>query len=208
MRLAIAHRVTPAAGEICSGDAALIRDDAGTTLIALIDVLGHGREAAQVADLAVRHLTTARLGKAVDVVQGLHDALRGSRGAAAAICLLRDRRIDGCGVGNVEVRVLGSPVPVVLTPGIVGHRMHRLRDFGGPLAAGDRVVLFSDGVLSQTPFSDMRKLPPTETCAVVMTSHRRSYDDASVVIVDVIGLDDTTGDVPDKGSDVRTEVRR
>jgi negative regulator of sigma-B (phosphoserine phosphatase) len=193
VRLAIAHRVTPAAGEISSGDAALIRDDGGTTLVALIDVLGHGREAAQVADLAVRHLTTARLGAAVEVVQGLHDALRGTRGAAAAVCLLRDGRIDGCAVGNVEVRVLGSPVP-----GIIGHRMHRLRDFGGKLAAGDRVVCFSDGVLSQTPFAELRKLPPTETCAVVMTSHRRSYDDASVVVVDVVSVG---------GSDVRSEVR-
>jgi negative regulator of sigma-B (phosphoserine phosphatase) len=198
VKLTIAHRVTPAAGEISSGDAALIRDDGGTTLVALIDVLGHGREAAQVADLAVRHLTTARLGAAVEVVQGLHDALRGTRGAAAAVCLLRDGRIDGCAVGNVEVRVLGSPVPVMLTPGIIGHRMHRLRDFGGKLAAGDRVVCFSDGVLSQTPFAELRKLPPTETCAVVMTSHRRSYDDASVVVVDVVSVG---------GSDVRSEVR-
>ncbi len=195
MKLAIAHQVTRAAGEISSGDAALIRDEPGVTLIALVDVLGHGHEAAQVAQQALRHLAEVAIGTAVGTAVGimtsLHDALRGTRGAAAALCLVRGGRLDGCAVGNVEVRVLGSSLPVVLTPGIVGHRMHRLRDFTGTLATGDRVICFSDGILSQTPFAELRTLAPGETCTAVMTHHRRSYDDASVVVIDVIADSDS-----------------
>jgi phosphoserine phosphatase RsbX len=185
MKLAIAHQTAPARGEFQSGDAAVIRAEDGVTLLALVDVLGHGPEAAQVAAVAVRHLRATPLANAAAVMNGLHDALRGTRGAAAAVCLLRDHRLDGCGVGNVEVRVLGSPVAILLTPGIVGQRMHRLREFGGSLRVGDRVVCFSDGIMSQTPFTDLRRLPPGETCTVVMRDHRRSYDDATVVIADV-----------------------
>jgi len=185
VKLSIAHQTAPASGEVSSGDAAVIRDDDGVTMLALVDVLGHGPEAALVAQLAVRHLGVAPLGSAAGVVGGLHDALRGTRGAAASVCLLRGDRIDGCGVGNVEVRVLGSPVAILLTPGIVGQRMHRLREFSGRLAAGDRIVCFSDGILSQTPFTELKRLPPREACTIIMKHHRRSYDDATVVVADV-----------------------
>ena len=185
MKLAIAHQTAPCSGEISSGDAAVIRDEDDVTMLALVDVLGHGPEAAQVAAIAVRYLSSAPLATAAGVMVGLHDALRGTRGAAAAVCLLRDDRLDGCGVGNVEVRVLGSPVAILLTPGIVGQRMHRLREFSGRLATGDRLVCFSDGIQSQTPFSELRRLPPKEACTIIMKNHRRSYDDATVVVADV-----------------------
>jgi negative regulator of sigma-B (phosphoserine phosphatase) len=119
-------------------------------------------------------------------MHGLHTALHGTRGAAASICVIRDGRVDGCGVGNVEIRVFGTPVPAVLTPGIVGQRMHRLREFEGRMAAGDRLVFFTDGISSQVPLSEIREVPPRAACALVMQKHRRRHDDASILIADLV----------------------
>jgi len=186
VKLAIAHRTLPASGETRSGDAVVIRDHDGATLVAVIDVLGHGPTAAEVADQAVHHLEHAPLGRTAGrMTEDLHQALRGTRGAAAAICVMRGDRLSGCSVGNVEIRVLGSPVSVLSTPGILGQRIHRLREFEGRLAGGDRLICFSDGISSRTPFADLRRLGPGELCAVLMQQYRRAHDDATVVVADV-----------------------
>jgi len=181
----VAHLITPAQGEVVSGDAVLVRREPAAVLVAMIDVLGHGSEAAKVASLAVKHLETAPLGRAAALMLGLHEALRGTRGAAATLCVIRNGRIDGCGVGNVEVPVQGSALPILLTPGIIGHRLHRLREFDGRLVAGDRLICFSDGISSQVQLGDLRELSPRDACGVVMQRHRRKHDDASVLIADV-----------------------
>jgi negative regulator of sigma-B (phosphoserine phosphatase) len=183
--LAVAHAILPAQGESVSGDAVVVRRDGDATLIAVIDVLGHGYEAAKVASLATKHLDAAPLRPATDLMMSLHEALRGTRGAAAAICVVRGPRIDGCGVGNVEVRVQGTAVAILLTPGIIGQRMHRLRSFEGRLVPGDRLVCFSDGISSQVQLGDLRELSPRDACGIVMQRHRRKHDDASVLIADV-----------------------
>lgn len=185
MNLAVAHMTTPAQGEIENGDAIVVRRDAGATLLAVIDALGHGPEAAKVADRAVEHLARAPLAAAAAIMAGLHDALKGTRGAAASLCVVRDGRIDGCGVGNVEVRIAGGAVNVLLTPGILGHQVRSLRAFEGRLRPGDRVVCFSDGISSRLALHELHELTPYAACGLVMQRHRRTHDDATVLIADV-----------------------
>ncbi len=185
MTFAISSSVVPARGEHVSGDCAVVREEAGVTLIAVIDVLGHGPEAAKVAELAATHLRQGPMGAAREAIASLHERLRGTRGAAASVCVVRDRTLTGCGVGNVEIRVLGTSVPTVLTPGILGHRVHRLREFAARLSDGDRLVFFTDGISSRVPLSDLRTLPPAEACRAIMHAHRRPHDDATVVVADL-----------------------
>lgn len=185
MSSAIAFLSRPADGEIVCGDAVVVRHDGAVTLVAVIDVLGHGPEASKVALQAVKFLDSAPLTRAITLVNGLHDALRGTRGAAVAICVLRGFQLDACGVGNVETRVVGSRVPVISTPGIVGARVGVLRESLGRLSSGDRLVCWSDGISSRLELDSMRQLAPSDACARIMKQHRRSHDDASVVVADV-----------------------
>ncbi len=185
---AIAYLSKPADGEIACGDAVVVRRDGDATMVAVIDVLGHGPEAGRVARLASRFLDTAPLAtrtRARELVEGLHEALRGTRGAAVAICVLRGHQLDACGVGNVETRVLGSRVPVISTPGIVGARVGLLRESTGRLASGDRLVCWSDGISSRVELDALRRLAPSDACAHIMNQHRRRHDDASVLVADV-----------------------
>jgi negative regulator of sigma-B (phosphoserine phosphatase) len=203
VKLAIAHQSRPAAGEVVCGDAVVVRHDEGATLLVMIDALGHGREAALVARAAVSHCESAPIRGAAELMGSLHEALRGGRGAAASICVLRGGKLEGCGVGNVEVRVLGSAIPTVLTPGIIGHRMHKLRGFSGPLVVGDRLVCFTDGISARVPLGELRKLSPDATCAAILLGHRRPYDDASVLVADAIADDVASAGLESRSCEAR-----
>jgi negative regulator of sigma-B (phosphoserine phosphatase) len=81
--------------------------------------------------------------------------------------------------------VVGSRVPVISTPGIVGARVGILRESTGRLATGDRLVCWSDGISSRLELDTLRRMAPTDACAQIMSQHRRRHDDASVLVADV-----------------------
>jgi negative regulator of sigma-B (phosphoserine phosphatase) len=186
VRLVCEHLSIPKAGEDVSGDAALVRHTDRRSLIAVIDALGHGPLAASVAKTAIEHLAAAKFDAGVRaLIDDLHLALRGSRGAAAMLCIVEGERIEGCGVGNVDLRTYGSRVPVVLTPGVLGRTLNRVRVFSGTLAAGDRLLFFTDGITSRFDVEPILRMPAREACREFVNRYRRSHDDATVLITDI-----------------------
>jgi phosphoserine phosphatase RsbX len=185
--LVIAHQSRPKSGETANGDAIVVKKYPEGVLVAIVDALGHGPRAEAVAKLAHDHIMqtygTFPEEDVVSVMRRLHSALRGTRGACATICLLRGRVLEACGVGNVEMRCIGVSVPVVLTPGIVGVQLRRLRAFSGVLPPSAWCFLFSDGISRRAPFSELSKLTPHDACQALMRTHRHSHDDASVIVV-------------------------
>jgi len=187
MRVVAEHLIIPKAGEQASGDIAVFRTSGGVALFAVIDALGHGVAAAEVADAGAAHLRAASLsGSVVDLMNGLHQALRGSRGAAAMLCRWSEGRVEGCGVGNVELAALRTKVPVVLTPGIVGgHHIRVMRAFDGPAPVGSRFIVYSDGISSRMSGDEVGLLSRADACRTIMEKHRRAHDDSTVMVVDV-----------------------
>jgi negative regulator of sigma-B (phosphoserine phosphatase) len=186
MKVVADHITVPKAGERVSGDIAIFRTVGAVSLFVVIDALGHGPAAAEVASAGAAHLAGASLDQnAVELMGGLHRALHGSRGAAAMVCRWGGGRIEGCGVGNVELAALRTKIPVVLTPGIVGGQIRTMRGFEGPAPVGTRFVVYSDGISSRMSNDEIGLLPRVDACRIVMEKHRRSHDDATVMIVDV-----------------------
>jgi phosphoserine phosphatase RsbX len=185
--LKVDHLSVPRNGETECGDIAVVRTGGDFALLAVIDALGHGPLAAAAARIASDLLEKAPLDRGVlHLIELLHAALRGSRGAAAMICILSaDGRLQGCGVGNVEMRTVGSRVPTVLTPGILGASVNRLRTFEARVVPGDRLVLFSDGISSRMDLGSVRGLAPAGACDVLMTQYRRTHDDSTVLVTDI-----------------------
>jgi negative regulator of sigma-B (phosphoserine phosphatase) len=184
--------VVPCDGERVAGDAVLVRaissvnDDNGDALVAVIDALGHGVEAAAVAATAIRYLEDVALSRTVlAIIEGLHGALRGSRGAAGMLCVVRAGTLEGCGVGNVELRASRGKIPVVLSPGVLGGHIRKLRVFRASLAPGERLAMFSDGLSSRLDLSLTRGLPASAACDLLLERFRRPHDDASVLILDL-----------------------
>jgi len=101
------------------------------------------------------------------------------------VLILSGGRLVGCSVGNVELRSATRRVPVVLSPGVLGSSLGRLHLFEAPLSAGDRLVLFSDGIAGRFEDELSRRLPGLEMCRAIMDRHRRPHDDATVLITDI-----------------------
>ncbi|WP_148863838.1 SpoIIE family protein phosphatase [Marinobacter fonticola] len=174
------------------GDAGLINAVDEDLFIALIDGLGHGQAAHDVASRAKKYLSQAyRKLNLVDVMQGLHEHLRRSLGAVVALC-----RIDAStgmlqyvGVGNISVKIY-APNPITFVPrdGIVGYIMSRPREETLILSPGTVLVLHSDGLPAHLDLSEA--LRPDESSAQQMAERLlRDYgkedDDGSCIVVKV-----------------------
>lgn len=188
MRLTISHATRPKIGESMNGDAVVSRRADSRGLFAVVDALGHGPSAAAVARKATSYLEAVSLEADVrKILHGLHSELRGGRGAAAMVCAIHQDRLEGCGVGNVELRISSSNVPVVLSPGVLGGTVRTFRVFQGKLYLRSRIVLFSDGVSSRFQLESLRDLAPNQLSEHLVTQHGRSYDDATALVVDYEG---------------------
>jgi negative regulator of sigma-B (phosphoserine phosphatase) len=183
----IAHLSVPKQGEHANGDRIIVRQGPdGHTLLGVIDALGHGPGAEEVATAAHDLLSSAPLEAGIGaIMEQLHQSLRGGRGAAATLCLLAGGRVEACGVGNVELRCAETDLPFVFSPGILGSRVQRFRVADAKVAPGSRFIFFSDGIGPVGRIEELRKLSPQEACRVIHQRHRRSEDDATVLIADL-----------------------
>lgn len=182
----LSYLTRPCENQIENGDAIVVRPAEDGLVFCVIDALGHGKHAAEVSRLAQRAFEACDI---VDDVQAaleeMHRALRGSRGAAALVCKLEGSSLEACSVGNVDMRVYGSKVPVVLSPGVLGLRVRKYRVFRAELEPESRIIVHSDGISPRFSAQSLSSLSPEEACRYLLESHGRAYDDASVLIADL-----------------------
>jgi negative regulator of sigma-B (phosphoserine phosphatase) len=172
----------PRHGEKSSGDAVLVRRDGKRLLFAVIDALGHGEHAHHAAELAVRELSQSDLGlSAAEQMNGVHRALRGSRGAAITLGVFEGSTIEIVGVGNVELRCSRCYIPFAPTPGIVGLRIRKLRVVRTELPKTARLFLFSDGISSRLDVETVAHLRADEAAATLLACYGNMNDDASIL---------------------------
>lgn len=186
MKLSVAHHSLPAVGEIVNGDQAIERRQDDQHLVAVIDGLGHGQGAHAASTAGVRYLLEVDFSlPLMDVMAGMHDAMGGTRGAAATVCVFRPGKVEACAVGNVELRTGSLRLPLVASPGVLGVRVSRFRCCETQISRAARLILFSDGISSRVRFEDLSHLGPGEFCEVVMDRHRKDHDDSTVMAIDV-----------------------
>jgi hypothetical protein len=175
----------PREGETRSGDKVVVNAGDAATLLCVIDALGHGERAALVADAAAKALDAADPSRGVEaVVEETHAALRGGRGACLLACVVSDGWIVGASVGNIELRATGVVIPFVLSPGVVGVRIPRLRVFRAKLRTPLRLVAYSDGISARFHLSDYADFSTERACRAIFDRGRRLHDDATVLVAD------------------------
>jgi negative regulator of sigma-B (phosphoserine phosphatase) len=186
LNLLIDHRSRPKVGESQCGDSVLVRTDGDRTFVAVIDALGHGPHAALTAKVAIDHLQTSRLDQGVGaIMEALHAAMQGTRGAAALLGLFHADQLEGCSVGNVDLRAIGVRIPVVLSPGVVGGTVRKVRVFRATIHSGARLAIFSDGISSRVALEESKHLAPKDACTTILEKYSRRDDDSTIVIVDI-----------------------
>lgn len=182
----VEHRILPRHGERVCGDAVVVRREDDRALISVVDGLGHGTKAAVVADRATEILAqqSPRAG-VLAIMNEVHRGLADTRGACVLVCIVSPDEIEVCSVGNVELRSHGIELPFVLTPGVVGTRMSRPRVARASIVAPARVVIYSDGLSSRFHLAEFASLTSADACQTIFERHRRSHDDATLVVADI-----------------------
>ena len=191
---AVAARPLP--GEDSSGDLSVVQPVEGGVLIAVIDGLGHGVEAAKAAaeaSVAVRR----SVGEPIEsVMQSCHEALKGTRGAVMTLLYVAqaNETMTWLGVGNVEGRmwpaVPGATLMRQAPPlrgGVVGHALPKLRATALPLSRGDLLILSTDGVSSR--FHEEFRLEGTvqQIADDILEQYWTAMDDALVLVARYLG---------------------
>ena len=184
-------------GETLNGDLAIVKLVSDGALVAAVDGLGHGSEAARAARAAERVVLDSDGGDLVPLLECCHAALSETRGAAISLAFIStpDGGLTWLGVGNVEGRVLSADPSatqpkgsLALTNGIPGHELPRLRTAALDVRSGDVLVLATDGIASA--FADSLDISGS-TRAIserIVADHWRPSDDALVVAVRYLGV--------------------
>jgi anti-sigma regulatory factor (Ser/Thr protein kinase) len=180
----------PARWERACGDAWGEAHRTDETALLVVDGLGHGVEAAGAAAAAIDAFRQHPWLAPAEQLRSLHGALFHTRGAAAAVARLDARAgtVVFAGVGNVSGSVVGpnGTHHAVSSHGIVGHRLHRVREFTYDIGPGSLLILHTDGVSGRLDLDAYPGLAPSHPLLVAATlvrDFRRPADDACVVIV-------------------------
>lgn len=192
------------AGEAESGDLHLVRPVAGGVLVAVVDGLGHGAEAATAARLAVAALASNAHESPRSLFERAHQALKGTRGVVMSLACFRhaDPSLTWLGVGNVEgllVRAVGTAPAararksLVTRGGIVGSELPRLQPEALPLATGDTLIFATDGIREGFVEGLPTDATPQQQADHILARHRKGTDDALVLVARYRGHSRTGG---------------
>lgn len=179
-----------------SGDLHVVVAFDDRAVVALLDGLGHGHEAAA-AVCAARPLIEAHAREPIlQVVQHCHEALYKTRGAAMSIASFdaRDSSMTWTGVGNVDcilVRAPDAPEPrneaISTRGGVVGYRLPPLRAERLAVSRGDTLVMATDGIKSSFTAGSAIRFSPQELAEAILIRYAKGTDDAHVVVARYLG---------------------
>jgi phosphoserine phosphatase RsbX len=185
----VSQRVLP--GQAQSGDLFVVKQLRSGVLVAVIDGLGHGEEAARASHLAAGILRNYDSHSLISLIRLCHEKLQGTRGAvlSAAEFNADENTMTWLGVGNVvgvllhpENHEASGPEVLLLRGGMLGDHPPRLSASILSLMKGDTLILATDGIRSG--FTDGLKLSehPQEIADQIVRRHWRGNDDALVLV--------------------------
>ncbi len=183
-------------GESSCGDLHVLKPFPDGLLVAALDGLGHGEEAASAANMA-RTIVEAHAGEPLDaLIRRCSQRLRATRGVVMSLGSFDLRRglLRWLGVGNVQGVLLrrGSTLDMaeeslLLRAGVVGAELPQLQTAALPVSAGDTLVFATDGIARDFTRGLARNLPPQRAAEAILTRHCKATDDALVVVARCVG---------------------
>ena len=179
----------PISGEEVSGDAWAIDQDSSRSLLLVADGLGHGPQAAQASQEAVR-IFRANLGRSPkEIIEVMHPALRSTRGAALAIAEVDVERLTVrfAGVGNISGTIFSPEKSnsMVSYNGTVGHEVRKIQEFVYQWPKGGLLVMHSDGLGTQwrlDRYPGLVAKHPSLIAGVLYRDFNRGRDDVTVLV--------------------------
>ena len=184
-------------GETVSGDHYLIYRTSSRVLMAVIDGIGHGPEAALASRTAVSTLEALADQSLVSLFRTCHKALRSTRGVVMSVAIFdeADNSLAWLGVGNVEGRLMRGDKSanqpeeeLVKYRGVVGHELPTALAFSVlPVSKGDVLILATDGIHHDFTKNLHIGKSAYNLANDILTQHSKGNDDALVMVARYIG---------------------
>lgn len=190
----VASRASP--GEKVCGDVHLIKAVHDNVLLAVVDGLGHGAEAAAASRMALDILDHLAGGPLNVIFRQCHDSLFRTRGVTMTVGWLEPEqaRLTWMGVGNVEAVLLRAgrapQIPVarpVLRSGIVGYQLPSLQPSVTSILPGDILAFASDGINPGFAEAMLTGEPPQRLAEQGLERYFKGSDDALLLVAKYLG---------------------
>jgi anti-sigma regulatory factor (Ser/Thr protein kinase) len=176
-------------GEPVCGDSWQVAQRPDSALVIVADGLGHGIAAREASIAAIATINPRQNGDIATRLRIMHDGLRHTRGAAAAIAeiCLRPGLVKFAGVGNISGTIYRPGVTrhTVSLNGTLGHEARTFREYSYPWEPSATLVMHSDGLGTHWSLDDYRGLyqrHPAVIAAVLYRDFSRQRDDVTVVV--------------------------
>jgi len=179
----------PLNNDVFCGDTGIIKEFDNKVFVGIVDVLGHGEEAHEVAAICENFFQKNYNLDLVETLKGLHESIKGSRGAVVGLSLLdlESGELQCTAMGNVTIRKFGSSnTRIISREGIVGYMMSNPRKEKMKLYDGDVLVLYTDGVKEHFDQKDYPELLAHDARTIatrIMDQFGKEHDDAICIVL-------------------------
>jgi negative regulator of sigma-B (phosphoserine phosphatase) len=180
-----------------SGDLHLVRCTRNGILIAAIDGLGHGEQAAEAAKGAMAILRADFDAPVISLVEHCHEKLRKTRGVVLSLASIDPDQgmMTWLGVGNVQGLLMrangakGPPKEMLLQRGgVVGSQLPALQATVLPIARGDTLYFATDGIRNQFSEHLTTLENPQRAADRILEQFQSGFDDALVLVARLAGV--------------------
>jgi negative regulator of sigma-B (phosphoserine phosphatase) len=184
-------------GQEESGDHHLVCCNRNGVLVAAIDGIGHGEEAANAAKAAAALLKSSADEPIISLVERCHEGLRATRGVVLSLACIDAEHgmMTWLGVGNVQGVLMRSDSKkgnaqesLLLRAGVVGSQLPALQATVLPIVPGDTLFFATDGVRSDFSVTLSARENPQKAADRILEQYRSGNDDALVLVSRLKGI--------------------
>jgi anti-sigma regulatory factor (Ser/Thr protein kinase)/serine/threonine protein phosphatase PrpC len=172
-----------------NGDAFIIKQWGRHAIAGVIDGLGHGPFAQRASETARQYVEQHFDQPLESLFRGVGRACRATRGVVMALARfdLDQQKLTVASVGNVEVRLIGSPerFHLVVKRGIVGLNAPSPLPCEHPWTATSLLIMHSDGLPAHwacDEFPDLARAAPAVVARRLLQMLGKIDDDATVIV--------------------------
>jgi len=186
----------PLNGQSESGDRCVVQFFPSGVLLAVIDGLGHGYEAAAAANSAESILRTQAREPVISLVRQCHESLRSTRGVVMSVVSFDTSHglMTWLGVGNVRGILQRSGYSsnpqqeeLLLRGGVIGGQIPPLQVSVLTVSHGDTLYLATDGIREEFAEELMPAEMSQRTAELILSRYAKGNDDALVLVARVVG---------------------
>jgi negative regulator of sigma-B (phosphoserine phosphatase) len=182
-------------GQTESGDLHLVVSTAEKAVVAVVDGLGHGPEAAAASRIAIETVREHVNEPVISMLRRCHECLRQTRGAVISLASFnaRDAMMTWAGIGNVAGFLFRADqnLPhetLLLRGGVLGALLPPLQAAVLPVDPGDVLLFATDGVRTDFAENIIPIASLHTTAEAILTNYNKGTDDALVLAARYRGL--------------------